>query len=118
MSEVRVKRIYDPQARDDGFRILVDRLWPRGMKREEAGVDLWLKDVAPSPGLRRWFGHDPAKWAEFQERYREEMTANPAMRDLQEIVGKGQKVTLLFGAKDTEHNNAVALQHSLRRASS
>ena len=68
MSEVRVKRVYDPQASDDGVRVLVDRLWPRGMRRDEAKIDLWLKDVAPSPGLRRWFGHDPARWPGFQDR--------------------------------------------------
>lgn len=117
MSEVRVKRVYDPQAHDDGLRILVDRLWPRGMKRDEAGVDLWLKEVAPSPGLRRWFGHDPARWADFQNRYRAELAGNAVMTDLQAIVGRGKQVTLLFGARDTEHNNAVALQDCLRRAS-
>ncbi len=114
MSEVRVKRVYDPQASDDGVRVLVDRLWPRGMKRDEAGIDLWLKDVAPSPGLRRWFGHDPARWPGFQDRYRAELADNAALNELLAIIKQGKRVTLLFGARDLKHNNAVALQDFLR----
>ncbi len=110
MSEVRVKRAYDPPAPDDGLRVLVDRLWPRGLKRDEARIDLWLKDVAPSAGLRRWFGHDPARWAEFQVRYRAELAGNAALQELLGIVKQGRRVTLLFGARDAEHNNAVVLQ--------
>lgn len=114
MSEVRVKRVYDPQASDDGVRVLVDRLWPRGMRRDEAGIDLWLKDVAPSPGLRRWFGHDPVRWPGFQDRYRAELAGNAALDELLAMMKLGKRVTLLFGARDLEHNNAVALQDFLR----
>jgi uncharacterized protein YeaO (DUF488 family) len=110
MSEVRVKRAYDPPAPDDGLRVLVDRLWPRGLTRDEAKIDLWLKEVAPSTALRRWFGHDPARWAGFQERYRAELAGSAALKELLGIVKHGKPVTLLFGAKDTEHNNAVVLQ--------
>ncbi len=110
MSGVRLKRAYDPPAPDDGLRVLVDRLWPRGLKRDEAKVDLWLKDAAPSTDLRRWFGHDPARWPGFQERYRAELAGNAALEELRGIVKQGRRVTLLFGAKDTEHNNAVVLQ--------
>lgn len=114
MSEVRVKRVYDPQAPGDGLRVLVDRLWPRGMKREEAGVDLWLKDAAPSADLCRWFGHDPTRWPEFRDRYRAELAGNAAIDDLLARMTQGQCMTLLFGAKDTERNNAVALQGFLQ----
>lgn len=117
MSEVRIKRVYDQQASDDGVRVLVDRLWPRRMKWDEAGIDLWPKDVAPSAGLRRWFGHDPARWPGFQDRYRAELAGNAALDDLRSIMKQGRRVTLLFGAKDTEHNNAVVLQSSLRAGS-
>ncbi len=110
MSEVRLKRAYDPPAPDDGLRVLVDRLWPRGLKRDEAKVDLWLKDAALSTDLRRWFGHDPARWPGFQERYRAELAGNAALEELRGIVKQGRRVTLLFAAKDTEHNNAVVLQ--------
>jgi uncharacterized protein YeaO (DUF488 family) len=110
MSAVRVKRVYDPPTPEDGVRILVDRLWPRGVKREEAKVDLWLKDIAPSADLRRWFGHDPARWPGFRDRYRAELAGNPALDELLALVAEGRQVTLLFAAKDTEHNNAVVLQ--------
>ena len=114
MSEVRVKRVYDPKAPGDGLRVLVDRLWPRGMTHEEAAIDLWLKDVAPSAELRHWFGHDPGRWPEFQERYRAELASNKALDELRAALARSEPVTLLFGAKDTEHNNAVALQAFLR----
>jgi uncharacterized protein YeaO (DUF488 family) len=117
VSEVRVKRVYAPPAEDDGARVLVDRLWPRGLTREEAAVDLWLKDIAPSAELRRWFGHDPALWPAFQDRYRAELAGNPAVDELRAIIEQGRRVTLLFGAKDTEHNNAVALQSYLANTS-
>ena len=109
-----MKRVYDPPSPDDGFRVLVDRLWPRGLKRDGAGIDLWLKDIAPSDGLRRWFGHDPTKWAEFQKRYQAELAGNPALNNLLAIIRRERRVTLLFAAKDTEHNNAAALQRSMR----
>src|SRR4051794_35234705 len=96
--KVAIKRIYEPAGRSDGARILVDRVWPRGMTKEAAALTLWLKDIAPSAGLRKWFGHDPARWAEFRRRYRAELDANPrAVERLLEHVRK-RKVTLLYGA--------------------
>jgi uncharacterized protein YeaO (DUF488 family) len=110
VSGVYVKRAYDPPAADDGLRVLVDRLWPRGLKRHEAKVDLWLKDVAPSTDLRQWFGHDPARWPGFQERYRAELATSGALEELCSVVKQAGRVTLLFGARDRERNNAVVLQ--------
>jgi uncharacterized protein YeaO (DUF488 family) len=110
MSEIRMKRAYDPPAASDGARVLVDRLWPRGLKRDGAEIDLWLKDVAPSAELRRWFGHAPARWPEFQDRYRAELASNAALDELLAIVEQGKPVTLLFGARDMERNNAVVLR--------
>ena len=110
MGEVRIKRAYDSPVPGDGVRVLVDRLWPRGLKRQEANIDLWLKDVAPSTELRHWFGHDPARWPEFQERYRAELAGSPALDELRAMARQRERVTLLFGARDTEHNNAVVHQ--------
>lgn len=110
MKAVQVKRVYDPPAASDGYRILVDRLWPRGMTKEEARVDVWLKDVGPSHELRHWFGHDPALWADFQKRYAAELKGNPALDELRDLVTKHAPATLLFGARDEAHNNAVVLQ--------
>jgi uncharacterized protein YeaO (DUF488 family) len=113
---IRLKRIYEPKQDDDGLRILVDRLWPRGVDKQEAGIDIWLKDVAPSPELRRWFGHDPNKWAEFQRRYSEELQRNePAVAALRQRVRAEDKVTFLYAAKDTEHNHAIVLRDVLQR---
>jgi len=110
---IRVKRVYDPYEPDDGFRFLVDRLWPRGVKKENLRLDGWLKDVAPSDALRHWFGHDPDKWEEFRSRYDVELEANSeAWRALLDMAQK-QTITLLFSAHDTEHNNAVALRSFL-----
>lgn len=110
---VRIKRVYEAPDESDGRRILVDRLWPRGLTKAKANVDLWLKDVAPSTELRKWFGHDPEKWAEFQKRYAKELAANEvALRVLEEELGKGP-LTLVYGAKDEIHNDAVALQSFL-----
>lgn len=107
---IRVKRVYEPAARSDGARFLVDRLWPRAVKKEGFHLTAWLKDLAPSDGLRKWFGHDPKRWAEFRHRYRAELDGNPeAWRPLLEAARKGT-VTLLFSARDEEHNNAVALR--------
>lgn len=106
---IRIKRVYDQNGPDDGSRFLVDRLWPRGLKKENLLLDGWLKDVAPSDELRRWFGHDPAKWEGFCRRYGAELEANSdAWRPLLDLSRK-QDITLLYGAQDTEHNNAVAL---------
>jgi len=105
--------VYDPVSPDDGKRILVDRLWPRGMKKEAARIDEWLKDIAPSDALRKWYAHDPGKWAEFRDRYRRELDKKiQPLEHLREEAQQG-KVTLLFAAKDTEHNNAVVLKNIL-----
>jgi len=111
---IRIKRVYEEPDRKDGTRILVDRLWPRGLTKEKAKVDLWLKDVAPSTELRKWFAHDPARWAEFQTRYREELRSNKQQVSLlREEASKGP-VTLVYGARDQEHNEAVVLQELLK----
>jgi len=110
---IKIKRIYDPVSKADGKRVLVDRLWPRGIKKEEAGLDLWLKDIAPSNDLRKWFSHDPSKWQEFKELYRKELkTKQKVIEDLRKESRRGT-VTLLFAAKDTERNNAVVLKEIL-----
>ena len=107
---VNVKRVYEPPADADGTRVLVDRLWPRGLSKQQAAVNVWLKEIAPSPGLRKWFGHDPSRWEEFEARYRDELDNNGAAVDgLRELIHKGP-VTLLYGAHDEAHNNAVALR--------
>lgn len=112
---IRVKRVYDSPEAGDGTRFLVERLWPRGMKKESLRMDAWLKEVAPSDALRRWFGHDPAKWEEFQRRYRAELDAKPqAWRPILEAARLGA-VTLLFSARDVEHNNAVTLKAYLEK---
>lgn len=104
-----VKRVYEPPEASDGTRVLVDRIWPRGLTKEQASVDVWLKDIAPSAGLRIRFGHDPNRWRDFHKRYVVELRANhAAVERLTDLVLMG-KVTLLFGAHDTERNNAVAL---------
>jgi uncharacterized protein YeaO (DUF488 family) len=109
MGTVRIKRVYDPPSPGDGRRVLVDRLWPRGLKREAARIDLWLKEVAPSDELRRWFNHDPGRWSEFQKRYRAELRGNTdGIKTLRDFIRGAGPVTLLFAAKDAEHNNAVA----------
>ena len=107
------KRIYDPPGADDGRRLLVDRLWPRGVSREAARLDDWLKELAPSDGLRRWFGHNPALWEEFRARYREELKTHGELLDDLRAEAKRGTVTLLFAARDTEHNNAVVLKEML-----
>lgn len=107
--ELRLKRVYEPASPEDGFRVLVDRLWPRGESKAKADLDLWDKDVAPSTELREWFGHEPPKFAEFTARYREELARNPALGDLVDQLEPHPVVTLLFGARDTVHNQAVVL---------
>ena len=102
------KRVYEPAAKDDGYRVLVDKLWPRGLTKAKAHVDLWLKEVAPSTELRKWFGHEPEKWPEFQKRYRAELNKH-ALESLQKLEKEHKKVTLLYGAKSEERNQAVAL---------
>lgn len=107
-----VKRVYDPPSADDGFRILVDRVWPRGVTRERARVDEWRRELGPSDALRKWFGHDPARWDEFRKRYREELQTGGRWADLMAIARRAETedVTLVFGAKEAEHNQAVALK--------
>ena len=112
---VGLKRAYLPASADDGKRVLVDRLWPRGVRKADAAIDLWLKDIAPSAKLRQWFGHDPARWPEFKRRYFQELDRHPeALMPLVEKSRTGT-VTLVFAAKDAEHNNAVALKEYLER---
>ncbi len=107
---IRLKRVYEDEAPDDGVRYLVERLWPRGVKKDSLHIDLWLKDAAPSTGLRKWFSHDPAKWPEFRRQYFAELDRAPeAWEPIREAARKGT-VTLLYSSRDTEHNNAVALK--------
>lgn len=107
---IKLKRAYEPAARDDGTRFLVERLWPRGVKKTTLRLDAWLKDVAPSTELRQWFGHDPAKWPEFQRRYRAELGANAeALEPIMKAARRG-RVTLVYSSHDQEHNNAVVLK--------
>jgi uncharacterized protein YeaO (DUF488 family) len=112
---VLTKRIYEPATRKDGCRILVDRLWPRGLKKEAARVDEWMKEIAPSNELRKWFGHKPERWAEFQKRYRAELAKKKELlQTLRAMERKRGTVTLLFGAKDEERNQAVVLRNILQ----
>ena len=113
MGRVQVKRIYEPAARSDVFRVLVDRLWPRGVANEHAALDLWMKEIAPSTELRRWFGHDPKRWRQFKARYRSELHEHES--ELAQLRSRARKgtVTLLFGARDAEHNEAVVLKEIL-----
>ncbi|WHZ29954.1 MAG: DUF488 family protein [Nitrospira sp.] len=120
MGKILVKRVYEPAAKSDGFRVLVDRLWPRGLSKEDAEIDLWLRDIGPSTALRKWFNHDPARWVEFQRRYHTELkTKRELLGELKAHAKKGS-VTLLYSAKDEQHNQAVALRSFLskRQASS
>jgi uncharacterized protein YeaO (DUF488 family) len=109
-TRIRTKRIYEPPASGDGVRILVDRIWPRGVAKADADLDHWFKDIAPSAGLRKWFGHKPERWAEFRTRYARELDGNPeGLAELRKLT-KGHVVTLLYAAHDVEHNNAEALR--------
>jgi uncharacterized protein YeaO (DUF488 family) len=113
--KVKLKRVYDPPGKTNGTRILVDRLWPRGLTKERAKIDLWLKEIAPSTELRKWFGHDPKKWTEFRRRYRTELKSHPEELELIKRKAREGTVTLLYGARDQEHNEAVVLQEILGR---
>jgi uncharacterized protein YeaO (DUF488 family) len=111
--DVRLKRAYDPPDRTDGRRILIDRLWPRGVTKVEAGIDEWLKDLAPSTELRKWFGHEPGRWSEFQRRYAKEIHGHPELlAHLRELAREGP-ITLVYSAHDELHNDAVVLRHVL-----
>ena len=114
MSKLKMKRIYEPAEPTDGVRILVDRLWPRGMRKEDAPFQLWIKDAAPSSELRHWFGHDPERWQEFRKKYETELSANlSALQPLLDIARQGT-LTLLYAAHDETHNNAVVLAEYLQ----
>lgn len=113
--QVKIKRVYEEPDADDGFRILVDRLWPRGLTKVRAKVDLWLRDIAPSTELRKWFSHDPAKWSEFQKRYQTELKKNASQVELLLRKAENGPVTLLYGAKDELRNEAIVLQKLIER---
>ena len=113
---IQIKRVYEKPSRKDGLRILVDRLWPRGLTKERGAVNLWLKDVAPSTELRKWFGHDPAKWRQFQVRYRKELREKKDAIKLLKKKVKEHVVTLVYGARDKEHNEALVLKKLLEGA--
>ena len=113
--DIRLKRVYDKPANADGRRVLVDRIWPRGLKKEEAKVDWWPKEIAPTSELRKWFGHDPERWREFERRYFKELDNHDELIQELRDKAKEKRLTLVFGAKDEEHNNAVALRNYLEQ---
>jgi uncharacterized protein YeaO (DUF488 family) len=111
---IRIKRVYDFPAEEDGFRILIDRLWPRGMSKEKAKLDLWMKDIAPSEQLRTWFNHEPSKWGEFQKKYKTELSERKAaIKQIDQLEKEKRVITFVYSARDSEHNNAVALKSIL-----
>jgi uncharacterized protein YeaO (DUF488 family) len=113
---IKIKRVYEKPAKEDGWRVLVDRLWPRGMTKKAAHLDAWMKDVAPSDALRKWFGHEPEKWAAFQKKYRAELTEKKELlAELRKMSKDHATLTLLFGAKDEEHNEAIVLADVLKK---
>ena len=116
MGQVDIKRVYEQAADEDGIRILVDRLWPRGVSKERAALSGWLKDVAPSPDLRRWWHHDPDRFEDFARRYRTELDDNPALGDLLSIVREHDRTTLVYAAKDPAVNHALILRDYIRQA--
>ena len=112
---IRIKRVYSEPSLEDGVRILIDRIWPRGVSKERARIDTWRKELAPSTALRKWFGHDPAKWAGFRERYRKELTESGEIEALRELATRSrhETITLIYSAADEEHNQAVVLMEWL-----
>ncbi len=117
MTQIRLKRAYDPPEPDDGVRVLVERLWPRGVKKETLALDEWLKDIAPSPELRKWYGHEVEKWEEFRRRYEAELDQHPGeLAHLRELVAAGP-VTFVYAARDEQHNSARVLKEYLERGS-
>jgi uncharacterized protein YeaO (DUF488 family) len=114
---VRLKRAYDVPGAGDGYRVLVDRLWPRGVRKDALAIDAWMKEVGPSDELRRWFGHDEARWDEFAARYRDELRQSPAAERVDELVAEAERgaVTLVYGARDERHNQAVVLRDVIGR---
>jgi uncharacterized protein YeaO (DUF488 family) len=115
MERVRIKRAYEAPSADDGTRVLIDRLWPRGLRKGEGAIDHWMKELAPSTGLRKWFGHDPARWEEFRRRYRDELKQNRGELDRLREVARHGVVTLVYSARDKAHNDAVVLRELLNR---
>lgn len=111
---LKLKRIYEGYSPEDGYRILVERLWPRGISKEDAHIDMWMKDVAPSTELRKWFNHEDEKWDEFQKKYMEELSKTSQLEKLREIVSRYGDVTLVFSSKNEKHNNAVVLYNMLK----
>lgn len=116
VSHLRLKRAHEPASPDDGARILIDRLWPRGLSKEKAALDEWMKEIAPSTELRQWFGHDPERWPEFQRRYRAELHQHTEELDRIRALAKKQRVTLVYSAHDEEHNDAIVLKDVLLEA--
>jgi uncharacterized protein YeaO (DUF488 family) len=110
---IKIKRVYEPKEKSDGFRILVDRLWPRGIKKENLYADVWLKEIAPSPALRKWFNHDAEKWKEFKTKYTAEIKKSETLKELSAIIKNQKIITLLYSAKDELHNQAVVLKEYL-----
>jgi len=112
---IQIKRVYELSEKKDGYRILIDRLWPRGVSKEKANLDVWLKEIAPSDALRKWFSHDPKKWTEFERKYKEELKDKKQYLDqIKDAEKKSKIVTLLYAAKDTEHNNALVVKEFLK----
>ncbi|MCL4480660.1 MAG: DUF488 domain-containing protein [Candidatus Thermoplasmatota archaeon] len=111
---LKLKRVYEPVSESDGYRILVERLWPRGISKEDAHIDLWMKEVASTTELRKWFNHEDAKWEEFQEKYKKELSGNHHLEDLRKIISSHENVTLVFSSKNESHNNAVVLYNLLK----
>lgn len=111
---VKIKRIYEPSSSSDGYRVLVDRLWPRGIKKEAAQIDLWLKEIAPSSVLRKWFNHEPEKWQSFIKKYSKELQGSTALAELISLAGKHKALTLLYAAKEEQFNHAVILSRLLK----
>jgi uncharacterized protein YeaO (DUF488 family) len=109
MKRIQIKRVYEPSEKTDGFRVLVDRVWPRGLTKSDAAVDLWMKEVAPSTKLRKWFNHDPARWNVFQEKYRAELREHNSELEELKAYAEKRRLTLVYSARDTEHNQALAL---------
>ena len=116
LPSINIKRAYEPAEKSDGYRILVDRLWPRGIKKTDAHFDAWLKEIAPSTELRKWFNHEVEKWADFNKKYKAELKDSPALEELSELLKKHKTVTLVYSAKDEQHNQAVVLKEFLEEA--
>lgn len=112
-SNVKLKRAYEPAATGDGTRILIDRLWPRGVSKSRLALDQWMKDIAPGPGLRKWFGHDPARWMEFRRRYASELRANAGLLSQLRALARERPITLVYAAHDRAHNHAIVLRNSI-----